>query len=140
MIHYQNEHGLSPEEFLDCLRRSTLGNRRPVHESKTIAGMLEHADILITARTQSGLLVGISRAITDYHYCTYLSDLAVDESYQRQGIGKALITHTHRTAGLHTNLILLAAPAAQDYYPHIGFNQHPSAWMIPRTPNPDSPS
>ena len=140
MIHYQIEHGLSPEEFLDCLRRSTLGNRRPIHESKTIAGMLEHADILITARTQSGLLVGISRAITDYHYCTYLSDLAVDESYQRQGIGKALITHTHRTAGLHTNLILLAAPAAQDYYPHIGFNQHPSAWMIPRTPNPDSPS
>ncbi len=140
MIHYQNEHGLSPEEFLDCLHRSTLGNRRPVNESKTIAGMLEHADILITARTQSGLLVGISRAITDYHYCTYLSDLAVDESYQRQGIGKALIMHTHRTAGLHTNLILLAAPAAQDYYPHIGFNQHPSAWMIPRTPNPDSPS
>jgi len=140
MIHYQNEPGLSPNEFLDCLRRSTLGNRRPVNEPKTIAGMLAHADVLITARTQSGLLVGISRAITDYHYCTYLSDLAVDESYQRQGIGKALIDHTHRTAGLHTNLILLAAPAAQEYYPHIGFTQHPSAWMIPRTPKPDSPS
>lgn len=135
MFHYQNELDLSPEEFLDCLRRSTLSHRRPIDEPQTIAGMLKNADVLITARTDSGLLIGISRAISDFHYCTYLSDLAVDQTFQRQGIGKELIAQTHRQAGLNTNLILLAAPAAQSYYPHVGMTQHPSAWMLPRTPN-----
>lgn len=133
MFHYQNELGLCPDEFLDCLRRSTLSQRRPIDEPDTIAGMLKNADVLITARTDSGLLIGISRAISDFHYCTYLSDLAVDQSFQRLGIGKELIAHTHKQAGLNTNLILLAAPAAQSYYPHIGMLQHPSAWMLART-------
>ena len=61
----------------------------------------------------SRLLVGVSRAITDFAYCTYLSDLAVDERHQRRGIGRELIRRTHEAAGLHTTLILLAAPKAQ---------------------------
>ena len=81
-----------------------------------------------------GRLVGISRAITDYHYCTYLSDLAVDEAYQRRGIGKELIRRTHKAAGLQTHLILLAAPRARGYYPHIGMTGHDSCWMIPGVP------
>src|SRR5438046_8971972 len=85
---------LSVEEFLDILRRSTLAERRPIDEPATIRGMLEHADIIVTARVD-GRLVGISRAITDYHFCTYLSDLAVDQAYQRQGIGKELILPPH---------------------------------------------
>ena len=32
-------------------------------------------------------LVGIARCVTDYHYCCYLSDLAVDKSLQKSGIG-----------------------------------------------------
>ena len=39
--------------------------------------MLEHADIIVTARV-TGQLVGVSRAVTDFAFCTYLSDLAVD--------------------------------------------------------------
>ena len=73
---------LSVEAFIDVLRRSTLGERRPIDDPETIRGMLEHADIIVTARVE-GRLVGISRAITDFSYCTYLSDLAVDEAYQR---------------------------------------------------------
>ena len=73
----------------------------------------------MTARA-GGLLVGISRAITDFHYCTYLSDLAVDEDWQRRGIGRELIKRTHEAAGVHTTLILLSAPKAQTYYPHVG--------------------
>jgi GNAT superfamily N-acetyltransferase len=122
---------LSIEEFLDVLRRSTLAERRPVDELETIRGMLEKADVLVTARCD-GLLVGISRAITDFHYCTYLSDLAVDAAYQRRGIGKELIRRTHEAAGRKTHLILLAAPKARGYYPHIGMAAHDSCWIIPR--------
>jgi predicted N-acetyltransferase YhbS len=94
-------------------------------------GMLRNADVIVAARAEKKL-VGVSRAITDYHYCTYLSDLAVDEAFQRQGIGKALIRRTHEAAGLNTTLILLAAPKAAAYYPHIGFEPHPSCWVIRR--------
>ena len=121
------------EEFLDVLRRSTLAERQPVAEAETIRGMLEHADVIVTARID-GLLVGVSRAITDYSYCTYLSDLAVAQDYQRTGIGRELIRRTHEAAGRQTHLILLAAPKARSYYPHIGMASHDSCWMIPREP------
>ena len=91
--------------------------------------MLERADIIVTART-NGLLVGVARAITDFSYCTYLSDLAVDEQFQRHGIGRELVKKTHEAAGLKTHLILVAAPKARDYYPRIGMEQHPSCWFL----------
>ncbi|WP_425617881.1 GNAT family N-acetyltransferase [Anatilimnocola sp. NA78] len=128
-IAYSVEPDLSPAEFIDVLRRSTLAERRPVDNAATIAGMLKHASLIVTARHE-GLLVGISRAITDFHFATYLSDLAVDQAFQKQGIGQALIHRTHQAAGLHTNLILLAAPAARTYYPHIGMQPHDSCWLI----------
>ena len=124
---------LSVEVFIDVLRRSTLGERRPIDDPETIRGMLEHADVIVTARAD-GRLIGISRAITDFSYCTYLSDLAVDEGYQRRGIGRELIRRTHEAAGRQTHLILLAAPKARGYYPHIGMTIHDSCWMIPGVP------
>jgi GNAT superfamily N-acetyltransferase len=126
---------LGPDEFIDLLQRSTLAERRPIDEPDTIRGMLEHADIILTARA-GGLLVGISRAISDYNFCTYLSDLAVDRSYQRRGIGRELIRRTHEAAGRKTTLILLAAPKARTYYPHVGMQAHDSCWIIPRDPVP----
>ena len=119
------------------LVRSTLAERRPVHDLDTIRAMLKNADVILTARLD-GLLVGVSRAITDFAYCTYLSDLAVDEKHQRQGIGRELIRRTHEAAGLHTTLILLAAPKAQTYYPHIGMTKHDSCWVIGRVSDPPS--
>lgn len=130
-IAYAVEPNLGAAEFVDVLRRSTLAERRPVDDATTIAGMLAHADVIVTARDQTGLLVGVSRAITDFSYCTYLSDLAVDAATQRQGIGRELIHRTHEAAGRHTTLILLAAPKAESYYPHIGMEQHHSCWRIP---------
>ncbi len=130
-VSYQREAHLSVDEFIDVLVRSTLAQRRPVDDRATMAGMLRHADLVLTARVGE-LLVGVARALTDYSYCTYLSDLAVDEKYQRQGIGKELIARTHEAAGRHTTLILLAAPAAENYYPHIGLTRHPSCWLLPR--------
>jgi GNAT superfamily N-acetyltransferase len=121
---------LGVEEFISVLERSTLAERRPVAEPERIRGMLEHADIIVTARV-GGLLVGISRAITDYNFCTYLSDLAVDQTHQGHGIGRELIRRTHEAAGLDTHLILLAAPKARSYYPHIGMLAHDSCWTLP---------
>lgn len=128
-ITYKLEPDLNTVEFIDVLVRSTLSERRPVNRPSVIRGMLEHADIILTARADD-VLVGVSRAVTDYSYCTYLSDLAVDQAYQGQGIGRELVRRTHESAGVHTTLILLAAPKAQTYYPHIGMERHDSAWII----------
>lgn len=132
-IAYALEPHLTAKEFIDLMVRSTLAARRPVGEPERIAKMLSGADIVLTARSGERL-VGVSRAITDFAYCTYLSDLAVDQDFQRQGIGKELIQRTHETAGLSTMLILLAAPAAREYYPHIGMQPHDSCWIRPRSP------
>jgi GNAT superfamily N-acetyltransferase len=128
---YQLEPGLTPEDFIDVLVRSTLGERRPLDDAGAIRGMLKNADVVVTARL-GGLIVGVARALTDFSFCTYLSDLAVDEKYQRQGIGRELIRRTHEVAGPHTTLILIAAPKAQSYYPHIGLARHDSCWVIPK--------
>src|SRR4051812_4471534 len=129
---YKLEPSLSSAEFIDLLIRSTLAERRPVAEAESIAGMLANADLILTARSGDGLLIGVSRAITDYSYSTYLADLAVDVAFQRRGIGRELISRTHKAAGLHTSLILLSAPQAQSYYPHIGMRRHESCWIIDR--------
>jgi GNAT superfamily N-acetyltransferase len=130
---YALEPALRSEEFIDVLVRSALAERRPVHDAATISGMLAHADVILTARSAEGLLVGVSRAITDFHYCTYLSDLAVDAAFQGRGIGRELIRRTHEAAGVKTLLLLLSAPKAQTYYPHIGMRRHDSCWIADRS-------
>ena len=132
---YATEPGLSAAEFVDLLRRSTLAERRPVADAEVVAGMLAHADLIVTARA-AGRLVGVARALTDFSYCTYLSDLAVDADCQKRGVGRELVRRTHDAAGRHTTLVLLAAPAARTYYPHIGMRPHDSCWVIDRVPRP----
>ena len=128
-IVYALEPKLDPAEFADVLHRSGLAERRPVEHEDVMAAMTSGADVIVTARLENEL-VGVSRAISDFAYCTYLSDLAVDRRFQRQGIGRRLLDETHLAAGLGTTLILLAAPAAVDYYPHIGMERHESCWVI----------
>jgi predicted N-acetyltransferase YhbS len=132
-VRYELDPFLDADDFIDLLHRSTLALRRPVDDASVIRRMLKHADIIVAARIDE-LLVGISRAITDFSYCTYLSDLAVDEQHQRRGIGRELVRRTHQAAGLNTTLILLAAPKAERYYPHIGMTRHDSCWIVPRDP------
>jgi len=134
MIEYRTDRAPSVPEFADLLRRSTLAERRPVDDAAALAAMLEHANLVVSA-WQEGRLVGVARSLTDFAYCCYLSDLAVDASLQRAGIGRALIAATQAALGPRAKLILLAAPAAMDYYPRLGFDAHPSAWWIgSRTP------
>lgn len=128
MITYQLENDLSAEDFIEVLRTSTLAERRPVDEPDRIKAMLANANLIVTAR-DNGKIIGVSRALTDFAFCTYLSDLAVDQSYQRSGIGKELIRQTHLAAP-QTKLILLSAPAAVNYYPHIGMTRHEHCFYI----------
>lgn len=130
-IRYRSDVKLSVEAFTDLLKRSTLAARRPVDNPKAIQSMLDHGNVLITA-WDGETLVGISRALTDFSFCCYLSDLAVDEAYQKQGIGKQLIEETHKVSGEQTMLLLLAAPAAQEYYPKIGMKRFDHCFFIPR--------
>lgn len=130
-IHYKNDVTLSADQFIDLLKRSTLAERRPVNDVTKINDMLHHANILITAWA-GDVLVGVSRALSDFSFCCYLSDLAVDEAYQKQGIGKRLIEETHKVSGLHTTLILLAAPKAATYYPKVGMEQFSDCFLIRR--------
>lgn len=127
-IIYKVETELDPAEFIDVLKRSTLSERRPVNDLDRIKKMCENANLVITARMNS-MLIGIARSITDFAYCTYLSDLAVDIDYQKKGIGKKLIEETKKKTPQAT-LILLSAPAAVDYYPKIGMTEHNHCYIL----------
>ncbi len=128
MITYQIETTLSTDEFRSVLLRSTLSERRPVDDEETLSKMVEHGNLIVTAR-ENGVLIGIARSLTDFNYCTYLSDLAVDESYQKMGIGKELIRQT-KLASPKAKLILLSAPKAVLYYPKIGMTQWEQCYVL----------
>jgi GNAT superfamily N-acetyltransferase len=129
MITYRTGNDIEVAAMIDLYEASTLGKRRPVNEPERMAEMLKHANIVITA-WDGDLLVGISRALSDFSFVTYLSDLAVRVSHQRAGIGKELIRRTQEAGGANAKIILLAAPAAAEYYGHLGFEHHPRAWML----------
>lgn len=128
MITYETGSSLDLDAMIELYRTSTLGERRPVDDRDRMKRMLANANLVITAWDE-GLLVGISRSMTDFVYATYLSDLAVRLSHQKKGIGKELIRRT-QSAAPQASVILLSAPKAVAYYPHIGFSQHPSAWIL----------
>ena len=131
-IIYHTDRKISAEQFIDLLQRSTLAERRPVADRVKIEKMLTHGNILITAWYYD-LLIGVSRALSDFSFCCYLSDLAVDEAYQHKGIGKELIRLTHQVAGeTDTTLVLLAAPKATGYYPKIGMDRNTDCFVIKR--------
>ncbi|HUR20217.1 MAG TPA: GNAT family N-acetyltransferase [Vicinamibacterales bacterium] len=111
---------------------STLGQRRPIDDPGTLEAMMQHANLVVSA-WDGDELVGISRTLTDFVYVGYLSDLAVHARCQRQGIGIGLIEQTRAAMGPKSKLILLAAPAAVDYYPRVGFTHHPQAWILSAT-------
>jgi predicted N-acetyltransferase YhbS len=128
MIEYKIENDLSVEEFRMVLVNSTLGQRRPVNDPEKLQKMLEHGNLIITAR-ENNVLIGVSRSLTDFVFCTYLSDLAVDKLYQKQGIGRELIRLT-KLASPEAKLILLAAPAATGYYPKLGMVRHEHCFYL----------
>ncbi|BDT78091.1 N-acetyltransferase [Polynucleobacter yangtzensis] len=129
MIEYRDNATITAEQAIDLYKRSTLGERRPIHNVQTFEAMLKNANLTITA-WDGETLVGISRSLTDFAYVAYLADLAVDQKYQRSGIGQRLIEETKSRLGPECMIVLLAAPKANEYYEHIGFEHNPRAWTL----------
>ena len=126
-IRYRDDAEFSTEAMIDLYRRSTLGERRPIDRPEVFDQMRRHADLTITAWDGESL-VGIARTLTDYGYVAYLADLAVACSHQKLGIGRRLVEETRSRLGSGCMVVLLAAPAANAYYPRLGFEPHPRAW------------
>jgi len=132
-IAYAIEDGLEPEEFIDVLKRSGLDARRPVDKPDVIQGMVDNADLTITARDSDGRLIGVARSVTDFAYCCYLSDLAVDRDCQRAGMGKELMARTKEAAGGDKISLLLSAPDGMEYYPKAGLQKFENCFGLRRT-------
>jgi predicted N-acetyltransferase YhbS len=132
-ITYAAHDRVAAEELASVFRASTL--RRPVDDIGRVQKMIDGAQLIVTARDADAgnKLIGVARSITDFCYACYLSDLAVDVAYQRQGIGKRLVQLTRDAIGPQTMLLLIARADAMEYYPHIGFAKCERAWVIDRT-------
>ncbi len=128
-VTYRTGNDLDLDRVIELYVASTLGARRPVGDRAVMADMLRHANLVVTA-WDGGTLVGISRSLTDFGYVCYLSDLAVRDTHQGCGIGRELVRHTRAALGPGCGIVLLAAPAAVGYYSKLGFEQHPSAWVL----------
>ena len=128
-IVYRTDAPISVAQAVDVYRRSTLGERRPVDRPDIFASMLKHANLMISAWHGEDL-VGIARTLTDFGYVAYLADLAVDVAWQRRGIGRRLVRETRARLGRECMIVLLAAPAANDYYQKLGFEHNPRAWIL----------
>ena len=127
-ITYIAQPKITAQDFIDILEKSTLGLRRPLADKEVMQTMFEHGNVYVGAYDDDKL-VGIARVMTDFVYTSYLSDLAIDEAYQHQGIGKQLILEVKKFIPL-AKVILLAAPAAEGYYPKIGMRNHGHCYVL----------
>ena len=130
-VEYKVNSPITSGQFIQLLKKSTLAERRPTDDIECIDGMLANSNLIVTAWVDNEL-VGIARSITDFHYACYLSDLAVSEVFQRKGIGKRLQVITQGQLKPHCKLILLASPAANQYYKRIGFTKNERCWVLNR--------
>ncbi|HMM65480.1 MAG TPA: GNAT family N-acetyltransferase [Dokdonella sp.] len=128
-IEYRKDAKVDLDQFIGLYRESTLAERRPADDREVMRQMMENASLTITA-WDGDALVGISRTLSDFCYVAYLSDLAVAKSHQHQGIGKRLIMETQAALGPRCMLVLLSAPAANEFYPKLGFSHNPRAWVL----------
>lgn len=129
MIEYRHNFPLDPVDVARVFDAS--GIVRPTDDLPRITRMFAASNLVVSAWDE-GVLVGVCRALTDYSYCCYLSDLAVDRAFQRRGIGTELIRRVQATIGDGVSLILLSAPGAMAYYPAVGFAKAENAFVIRR--------
>ncbi len=130
-ITYKVNQSITTDDFIGLLTASTLAQRRPVDDRECMEGMIKNSNLIVTA-WDNDKLVGIARSVTDFYYACYLSDLAVDKNYQGNHIGKQLQKLTQEQLGSKCKLILIAAPASNSYYEHIGFTNNQRCWILNR--------
>ncbi len=126
LIDYKVNASISTREFVALLHTSQLAERRPVDDSTCIDGMLQNSNLVISAWDKN-ILVGVARAITDFHYACYLSDLAVAKEWRKRGLGGSYKKLTQEQLGPRCKLILTAA---SDYYPCLGYEKNDRCWVL----------
>ena len=128
-IQFRTNEKVTAEAVIEVFKSS--GINRPVDDVKRMQTMIDNSNLVVTA--WKGMeLIGISRSVTDYSYCCYLSDLAVKKEYQKFGIGKTLIDITQQAIGEQTMLLLLSTTSAMEYYPKVGFEKVENGYIIKR--------
>ena len=137
-IKYKVNVPITTDQFITLLEASTLGERRPIQDRECMDGMISNSNLTVSAWDDE-LLVGVARSLTDFHYACYLSDLAVRKTHQKSGIGMHLQALTQKQLGSKCQLILIAAPTANQYYEHIGFTNNPRCWVLDRDSRIGSP-
>lgn len=129
-ITYIAQPEITSTDFITILKKSTLGLRRPLTDLVAMQTMFDYGNVYVGAYDE-GKLVGLARVMTDFVFTSYLSDLAIDEAYQHQGIGKQLIKEVKKYLP-NAKVILIAAPAAEGYYPKIGMQKHEHCYVLDR--------
>ena len=117
------EERVSPEEYIEFLKRTDLGSQYPKERfAERIPKLVRNVSISLTARNDDGLLVGAIFGLTDYCYWLYVTDLGVDRDYERQGIATRLMKQAHELAGGEKDIAvyLIANENAVPFYEKLG--------------------
>jgi GNAT superfamily N-acetyltransferase len=131
-ISYQRERHLTAAEYVACVGQTTLGASRPLANSERIQAMLDGANFVVTARDESGALVGLARCMNDGAWICFCADLAVRSSHQGQGIGRAIIDKCRELLGPRIGFILASEPSAESFYERAGMKRY-AAFFHTRT-------
>jgi GNAT superfamily N-acetyltransferase len=132
-IVYAQETGLSAEEYIACVGQSTLGPTRPLSNTERVQAYLDNSNLTVSARSENGVLLGLFRATTDWHWVCYCADLAVVEAYQGKGIGQSLMDKAAEILGPGVTITLLSLPGAEGFYRKIGLTQTNAAFYRDRS-------
>ena len=117
---------VSPEEYIDFLKRTDLGSQYPKERfGERVARLVKNVSISLIARNDSGLMVGALLGLTDFAYWLYVTDLGVDRAYLRRGIGRRLMKAAHELAGGEKDIAvyLIANEKAVPFYEKLGMEK-----------------
>ena len=120
------EERISPEEYIDFLKRTDLGSQYPKERfADRIAKLVQSVSISLVARNPQGTVVGVLFGLTDFSYWLYVTDLGVDRAYTGQGIGRQLMKTAHEIAGGEKNIAvyLIANENAVGFHEKLGMKK-----------------
>lgn len=120
------EERISPEEYIEFLKRTDLGSQYPRERfEERIRKLVQNVSISLLARNYDGMVVGVLFGLTDFSYWLYVTDLGVDRDYERMGIAGTLMKKAHEIAGGEKDIAvyLIANEAAVPFYEKLGMKK-----------------
>ena len=120
-------YSLSVEDY--CRLRSSVG-WVPLVEEQARSG-LENSDFIVCCQDDDEV-VGCARVFWDKGYIAYLADVMVIPEYQRQGIGKTLVSEcikyvdSQLKEGWRIKIVIVSAKGKEQFYEKLGFQIRPN--------------